>query len=62
MGRKLHLVTDDSAVIDYLLNQSNTQVSASGTFTLFDDDTSVLGANPNSWFDGYWGTSHQPAD
>jgi len=61
VGRKFHIVTSNSSVLDYYTNQGGV-VTAAGTFSVYADDTSNLSANPNSWTDSGWGSQWADAD
>ncbi len=61
VGRKFHIVTSNSSVLDYYTNQGGV-VTAAGTFSVYADDTSNLSANPNSWTGSGWGSQWVDAD
>jgi hypothetical protein len=55
VGRKLHLVTESSDVLDYLMDRTDVRPTSTGSFTRFLDDTSILAAQPQNWEDQKWG-------
>ncbi len=53
VGRRVHIVTGNTTVIDYLLGAAVAGPAAPGTFTRLNDDTSLITQQPQRWgFDG----------
>lgn len=57
VGRRLHIKTSNSGVLDYLTGVSNVQPVAAGSYSVLSDDNSILAAQPTQW--GATGTSYR---